>query len=42
MAPHDVTAYLDLVPVVLRSPHRFLWSSYDADDPASLLPSFTR
>jgi len=31
MAPHDVTAYLDLVPVVLRSPHRFLWSSYDAE-----------
>ena len=31
MAPQDVTAYLDLVPVVLRSPHRFLWSSYDAE-----------
>jgi uncharacterized protein YuzE len=31
MALHDVSAYLDLVPVVLRSPHRFLSSSYDAE-----------
>jgi uncharacterized protein YuzE len=31
MALQDVSAYLDLVPVVLRSPHRFLSSSYDAE-----------
>lgn len=31
MAPHEVVKFLDLVPTVLRSPHRFLWSSYDAD-----------
>lgn len=31
MAPGDVSAYLELVPVVLRSPHRFLSSSYDAE-----------
>jgi len=31
MAPQDVASYLDIVPAVLRSPHRYLWSSYDAE-----------
>lgn len=31
MAPHKVAEYLDIVPAVLRSPHGFLWSSYDAE-----------
>lgn len=31
MAPQDVSEYLHLVPAVLRSPHRYLWSSYDAE-----------
>jgi uncharacterized protein YuzE len=31
MAIPDVSEYLDLVPVLLRSPHRFLSSSYDAE-----------
>lgn len=31
MASRDVSAYLDLVPVVRRSPHRFLSSSYDEE-----------
>ncbi len=31
MAPQEASKYLDLVPSVLRSPHRFLWSSYDAE-----------
>ena len=31
MASRDVSAYLDLVPVLLRSPHRCLSSSYDAE-----------
>ncbi len=26
-----MTKYLDLVPTLLSSPHRFLWSSYDAE-----------
>jgi uncharacterized protein YuzE len=26
-----VAKYLDLVPALLRAPHRDLWSSYDAD-----------
>lgn len=30
MAPQDLMDYLDIVPAVLRSPHRYLWSSYDA------------
>lgn len=29
MAPTDVGDYLQLVPTVLRSPHGFIWSSYD-------------
>jgi len=31
MAPQDVARFLPLVPVVLGSPHRYLWSSYDAE-----------
>ena len=31
MAPQDVARYLDIVPAVLRSPHRYLWSSYDEE-----------
>lgn len=31
MAPQDVARFLPLVPAVLGSPHRYLWSSYDAE-----------
>jgi len=31
MAPQDLARYVDMVPLVLTSPHRFLWSSYDAE-----------
>ena len=31
MAPRELSAYLDLVPIILQSPHRFLSSSYDAE-----------
>jgi len=31
MASQELADYLDLVPVVLRLPHRYLWSSYDAE-----------
>ena len=31
MAPQELAEYLDLVPAVLRSPHKYLWSSYDAE-----------
>ncbi|MFH0981699.1 MAG: DUF2283 domain-containing protein [Planctomycetota bacterium] len=31
MAPQELTEYLEIVPAVLRSPHRYLWSSYDAE-----------
>ncbi len=35
MAPQEIARFLDLaahiVPAVLRSPHRYLWSSYDAE-----------
>ncbi len=31
MAPKELAAYLDLVPVLLRSPHGVLSSSYDAE-----------
>ena len=31
MAPEDIAAYLDIVQTVLRTPHRYLWSSYDLD-----------
>lgn len=31
MAPSALTEYLSIVPTVMRSPHRFLWSSYDAE-----------
>lgn len=31
MAPVEMNKYLELVPTVLSSPHRFLWTSYDAE-----------
>lgn len=31
MATTAVADYLNLVPTVLGTPHRFLWSSYDAE-----------
>lgn len=31
MAPHEVARFLPMVPVVLASPHRSLWSSYDEE-----------
>jgi uncharacterized protein YuzE len=31
MATADVDQYLNLVPALLRTPHRELWSTYDAD-----------
>jgi uncharacterized protein YuzE len=31
MATVSLTEYLDLVPALLRAPHRTVWSSYDAD-----------
>lgn len=31
MAPTEVSDYLQLVPTVLRSPHGFIWSSYDEE-----------
>jgi len=31
MANQDVLKYLDMVPAVLGSPNRFLWSRYDTD-----------
>jgi uncharacterized protein YuzE len=31
MATANVTDYLDLVPALLRAPHRAIWSSYDAE-----------
>jgi uncharacterized protein YuzE len=31
MSPQDVARFLPLVPAVLGSPHRYLWSSYDAE-----------
>ncbi len=31
MAPQDIAKFLDIVPAVLRAPHRYLWSSYDAE-----------
>ena len=31
MAPKELTAYLSLVPVLVRSPHGLLMSSYDAE-----------
>jgi len=31
MSPKDLTPYLEMVPTVLESPHRFIWSSYDAE-----------
>ena len=31
MAPTELAQYLGLVPMVLTTPHRSLWSSYDAE-----------
>ena len=31
MAPADIAQYLSLVPTVLHTPHRYLWSSYDSE-----------
>ena len=31
MAPQDIARFLKIVPAVLCSPHRYLWSSYDAE-----------
>lgn len=31
MATIDVAEYLRMVPAVLQSPHRYLWSSYDSE-----------
>ena len=31
MATVSLTEYLDLVPALLRAPHRTVWSSYDVD-----------
>ena len=31
MATQKIADYLHLVPAVLHSPHRYLWSSYDAE-----------
>ena len=31
MALQNLAEYLRIVPAVMRSPHRYLWSSYDAE-----------
>lgn len=31
MAVAEINEFLELVPAVRRSPHRYLWSSYDAE-----------
>lgn len=31
MATEDLGEYLDIAGAVLRSPHRYLWSSYDGE-----------
>lgn len=31
MAPEELEQLLGIVPAVLRSPYRYLWSSYDAE-----------
>ena len=31
MAVQNLEEYLDIVPAVMRSPHHYLWSSYDAE-----------
>jgi uncharacterized protein YuzE len=31
MAVPNIAEYLGIVPAVMRSPHRYLWSSYDAE-----------
>ena len=35
MAPQELASYLSLMPAVVRSPHKTLWSSYD--DEADIL-----
>ena len=35
MAPQELATYLGLMPAVVRSPHKCLWSSYD--DEADIL-----
>lgn len=31
MAFQNLTEYLSIIPAVMRSPHRYIWSSYDAE-----------
>lgn len=31
MAPNEIARFLRVVPVVLGSPHQYLWSSYDLE-----------
>jgi uncharacterized protein YuzE len=31
MAPKEIARFLQVVPAVMRSPHRYLWSSYDPE-----------
>lgn len=31
MAPAEIAQYLSLVPTLLHTPHRYLWSSYDPE-----------
>jgi uncharacterized protein YuzE len=31
MAPQEIARFLQVVPAVMRSPHRYLWSSYDPE-----------
>lgn len=31
MALQNLTEYLSIIPAVMRSPHRYIWSSYDAE-----------
>ena len=31
MAPQDIARFLEVVPAVMQSPHRYLWSSYDSE-----------
>ena len=31
MAPSKLKSYLKIVPMVLRSPHRLIWSTYDKE-----------
>ena len=31
MAPQEIARFLAVVPAVMQSPHRYLWSSYDSE-----------